>query len=158
MAADDAGSQAGTIAECDEDNNLHDTGVFLNESPAVEAGPDRTLSLPNATVVLSAQVHDDGLPLGVDLSVHWFYAGPLDPSLVPQLFANPASATTTASFPVPGLYRLGIEVSDSRLASRDFLEVMVYAANTAPVVNAGPDVVVSLPTTTALVMPTNQPS
>src|SRR4029450_10960597 len=70
--------------------------------------------------------------------------------LVPQLFANPASATTTATFPVPGLYRLGIEVSDSRLASRDFLEVMVYAANTAPVVNAGPDQVVSLPTTTAL--------
>ena len=80
VVADDAGDQVGTIGECDEENNRHDTGLFLNQPPTVDAGPDRTTSLPNATLLLSAAVEDDGLPLGAGLSVRWFYAGPLDPS------------------------------------------------------------------------------
>ncbi len=147
VVADDAGTGSGTIAECDEENNRHDTGVFLNEPPSVEAGPDRSVSMPDPSVALSAQAHDDGLPLGSALGVHWFYAGPLDPSLVPQLFADPSSLATTATFPAPGLYHLGIEVSDSRLATRDFLDVTVYPANAAPAVDAGPDQSLSLPTT-----------
>ena len=42
VVADDAGDQLGTIGECDEENNRHDTGLFLNQAPTVEAGPDRT--------------------------------------------------------------------------------------------------------------------
>ena len=39
VVADDAGDQVGTIGECDEENNRHDTGLFLNQAPAVERRP-----------------------------------------------------------------------------------------------------------------------
>jgi len=148
VVADDPGTGVGTVSECDEENNLHDSGMFLNQRPSLDAGPDRTTSLPNATLALSADVEDDDLPLSAGVSVQWFYgAGPIDPALRPQLFSDPTSATTTASFPVAGTYLLGIDVSDSALTSRDLMQVTVYPANAAPVVGAGADTIVSLPAT-----------
>ncbi len=148
VVADDAGDQLGTIGECDEENNRHDTGLFLNRAPTVEAGPDRRTSILNPTLLLSAAVEDDGLPLGASVSVRWYYAGPLDPGQVGQLFADPTSPTTTATFPAPGVYPLAIDVTDGRLTTTGSLTVTVDPVNTAPAVGAGPDKTVTLPATT----------
>jgi RHS repeat-associated protein len=148
VAADDAGDQRGQVRECDETNNLHDTGLFLNQAPTVDAGPDRTASLPNATLAFAATIDDDGLPLGGPaLSVSWFYAGPLLPHEVGQPFSDPTSASTTFTLPVAGTHVLGIQVSDSRQVGTDFVQVTIHPANTAPVVSAGADQSVTRPAT-----------
>ena len=42
----------------------------VNQAPVVDAGPDRSTSLPGATVDLAGSAIDDGLP-GNDLTILW---------------------------------------------------------------------------------------
>ena len=144
--ADDPGTRVSSVSECDEENNLLDSGFWLNLRPVVNAGPDQTASLPDATVSLAGSVQDDGLPLGASVDVTWHYAaGPIDPLFAPPIFADPHALTTTATLPVAGTYTLLLEASDSRFTVRDSMTVTVYPANQAPVVNAGTDQSVELP-------------
>jgi RHS repeat-associated protein len=149
VVADDAGDGPGTVSECDEENNFHASGFFLNRPPDVHAGPDQVIAFPTDTVAVSGSASDDGLPLEVPLATSWqYFGGPLDPTEHPQLFADPSALATTATFPMPGVYTLGLVADDSALIATDKLVVTVYAANQAPQVNAGPDKTIGLPADT----------
>ena len=43
----------------------------MNQAPAVDAGPDATITLPANAVVLRGSVTDDGLPLGWTAHAVW---------------------------------------------------------------------------------------
>jgi RHS repeat-associated protein len=146
VAADDPGDQSSTVSECDEENNIHGSGFFLNRPPEANAGPDQTIALPTNTVVVQGSASDDDLPLGASLVTAWEYlGGPIDPTEHPQLFADPTSLVTTATFPIPGVYALRLKADDSVLVGTDTVIVSVYPANAAPTVAAGPDVTIGLP-------------
>lgn len=119
----------------------------VNHAPVVNAGPDRTVTLP-AAATLSGTVTDDGLPNppGV-VTISWSKVS--GPGTV--TFANPASAATTATFSVAGAYVLRLTGNDSALSATDDVAVTVGAAvNHAPVVNAGADQAITLPSTASL--------
>lgn len=106
-----------------------------NRSPEVDAGPDRTAYYQSA-ITLEGSVFDDGLP-GSGLTASWSQvSGPATAT-----FGTPASLTTTATFPITGLYVLRLTVSDGPLSGHDDVEVQVYTpeTNVPPVVQAGSD-------------------
>lgn len=105
-----------------------------NQAPAVNAGTDQTVYLPN-NAALSGTATDDGYPLGSSLTVNWSkVSGDGD-----VIFADPASAATNASFSTAGTYVLRLTASDGTLTSADELTIVVVQPNEAPVVNAGAD-------------------
>ena len=111
---------------------------------AVNAGPDRTITLPAGTS-LSGSANDDGLPdpPGI-LSYSW--SGPSGVS-----FGSPTSATTSASFATAGSYTIRLTVSDGALSATDDVIITVNPANTRPTtVNAGSDRTITLPAGTTL--------
>ncbi len=67
-------------------------------------------------------------------------------------FSAPTAAVTSASFSAPGTYVLQLTASDSVLSRTDSVTVTVNAAttNAAPKVSAGPDRVITLPSTVTL--------
>jgi hypothetical protein len=114
-----------------------------NRAPVVNAGPDQTTSL-SAGVSLLGAASDDGLPNGSTMTVNWSKVG--GPGTV--TFANPTSVTTAASFSTAGTYTLRLAATDSLLSSSDDVIVVVNATsstNQAPVVNAGPDQMITFP-------------
>src|SRR5206468_217874 len=72
-----------------------------NQAPAVNAGPDQTITLP-APAILMGTVTDDGLPPGSVLTVGWTKVS--GPGVV--MFANANAASTTATFSATGTYVL----------------------------------------------------
>lgn len=93
----------------------------VNTAPVVDAGPDRSVTLP-ATVTLDATVTDDGLPTAAALTYAWTeVSGPGDVS-----FSDPAATDTTVSFSVAGTYVLRLTAGDGELSGTD--EVMVEVA------------------------------
>jgi RHS repeat-associated protein len=142
VVADDDGGLQGRIAEADETNNAWDSRLFVspepNAPPVVWAGPDQRLPHPQATTTLEGSAEDDGLPLD-RLSVTWsLVSGP-----APAAFAEASSAVTAVELPGPGTYVLRLTASDEELAASDDAVVVVEPENRAPVVDAGPDRVVS---------------
>ncbi len=96
--------------------------AVVNTAPTVNAGPDQTLSLPNA-VTLNAQAFDD-TPTLSGLTYSWTtISGP-----GPVTFAAPISLDTTAGFIIPGVYVLQLQASDGLLAATDQVQVTVNAA------------------------------
>ncbi len=115
-----------------------------NQPPTVDAGPDQTIELP-APAPLRGTITDDALPRGATVNAVWSVtAGP-----GPVTFADPNSATTTASFTAPGTYTLRLTASDTALSAFDELIVTVLK-NEPPTVNAGPDREIILPNATVL--------
>jgi RHS repeat-associated protein len=113
----------------------------INRPPAVNAGPDQTLTLPSDTVGLSGVASDDGLPEGSSLSLLWSkVSGP-----GPVTFGSPAAAATSATFTEPGTYVLRLRASDGLLTSSDEVSVEVIPRNQPPKVDAGSDQTVELP-------------
>ena len=111
-----------------------------NQPPAVNAGADATVELPNS-LLLNGTATDDGYPEGGTLSVNWIKVtgdGTVD-------FSSPTNLATSASFSAPGLYVIRLTVSDGELSSSDELAVTVNPANQAPVVDAGADQTINLP-------------
>jgi len=118
----------------------------VNAAPVVDAGPDQTITNPVNTAFLAGTASDDGLPNPpATLTVSWTQiSGP-----AAAVFADPSVAATTATFPVPGAYVLQLSGDDSVLSSSDTVTINVASepiANLAPVVNAGPDGAITLPT------------
>ena len=95
-----------------------------NHPPAVNAGPDQTLTLPG-TASLDATVTDDGLPTG-SVSTHWSQvSGPGATS-----FGDASAVDTSAGFSVPGTYVLQLTASDGQLTASDTAQVIVQPAPT----------------------------
>ncbi len=84
-----------------------------NRAPQVNAGPDQTLTLPNAAS-LTGSATDDGLPAGSTLTFNWSVMS--GPGAV--IFGNSGAAVTTASFSVAGNYVLKLTASDTQLDER----------------------------------------
>jgi RHS repeat-associated protein len=112
----------------------------VNRPPAVDAGPDQTITLPNDSVTLNGTANDDGVPSSA-LTVAWTtVSGPVQPTFTPA-----STATTVAHFTQPGTYVLRLTANDSQLQSSDDVTVVVKPRNEAPVVNAGADQTIELP-------------
>lgn len=112
-----------------------------NQPPVVQAGADANVLIDTA-FNLNGVVSDDGV--AEPLTVTW--------TAVPEaLFADPASASTTATFAAPGEYVLTLTASDTEFTVTDTVVITVIAeqVNAAPVVNAGADtqITVGLPLT-----------
>jgi uncharacterized protein YjiK len=118
-----------------------------NTAPTVNAGPDRTITLP-AQASLDGTVTDDNLPSPPTLTSTWSKQS--GPGTV--TFANANSVDTQASFSAAGTYVLQLSASDGALSASDVMQVTVQSGtgNTAPQVNAGPDQTITLPAQAAL--------
>jgi RHS repeat-associated protein len=109
----------------------------INHPPAVDAGPDQTITLPVNSVNLMAVITDDGQPAGSTLTVAWnALSGPGSVT-----FGNSHLAATSATFSIAGTYELQITAADSQLTTSDDLVVVVNPEppNQPPTVSAGPD-------------------
>jgi RHS repeat-associated protein len=93
---------------------------------------------------LNGTATDDGLPTGSTLSVSWtVVSGP-----GPVSFSTSQSATTTATFNLPGTYVLRLTATDGQLTSSSDTTVIVQSVNPAnqpPTANAGSDQTITLP-------------
>ncbi|MBE7464212.1 MAG: PKD domain-containing protein [Planctomycetes bacterium] len=104
-----------------------------NAAPSVDAGPNRTITLPNSAT-LDGTVSDDGKPSGT-LTVSWSKAS--GPGTV--TFANAAAVDTTASFGAAGTYSLRLTASDGALSASDTMSVTVQPApNRSPTIVSDP--------------------
>jgi hypothetical protein len=121
-------------------------GPPTNQAPVVNAGPDKVITLPTNSVALSGTATDDGLPSPPgSMTYAWsVVSGPAGVT-----FSAQTSLATTATFPGAGTYTLRLTANDSALSTSDDVIVTVNATpvNQAPVANAGPDKVLTLPTT-----------
>jgi RHS repeat-associated protein len=116
-----------------------------NQPPVVDAGPDQT-NILGTPLSLNAQVADDGLPLGAQLTVVWSVdSGPGAVS-----FSDREAPETTAQFSAPGVYVLRLTASDSELSASDDVTISVLQPNRPPVVSAGQNLWIKLPNTAAL--------
>src|SRR5439155_8487692 len=114
-----------------------------NRAPAVNAGPNQTITLP-ASASLNGTASDDGLPAGSTLTTTWSKVS--GPGTV--TFGDLNALTTTASFSAAGTYVLRLTASDGALSSRDDVTITVNSAGgnaNPPVVDAGPARVIAFP-------------
>jgi parallel beta-helix repeat protein len=111
-----------------------------NVPPSVNAGADRTVQLPTNTVTLTAVGAD---PDGTIVLYAWAKVSGSGSTIT-----SPSSATTTITNLSAGAYVFRVTVTDnSGASSSDTLTVTVLSApNTPPVVNAGADQAITLPT------------
>lgn len=122
------------------------TGDAINLAPSVNAGADRILTLPTASVILEGSVVDDGLPVGSTVSSSWSQlSGPGTAS-----FDDSSNLNATVTLPEIGVYVLELSSNDSELTSTDTVTLELrepdIIPNEAPIVNAGDDLAVTLPT------------
>jgi hypothetical protein len=122
-------------------------GTVPNAAPSVNAGPDRTVTMP-AQASLDGTVTDDGKPSPPNLTTTWTKQS----GLGTVTFANANAVDTQASFSAAGTYVLQLAASDGALSASDVMQVTVQSGsgNTAPQVNAGPDQAITLPAQAAL--------
>jgi hypothetical protein len=121
-----------------------------NQPPVVSAGPDQAITLPTNTVTLHGSVTDDGLPSNT-LIITWSLASctPMPGCQSAVAFGNASSAVTSASFSAAGSYVLQLKGDDTQLSSTANTTVTVNPPpNQPPVVSAGPDQTITLPTNT----------
>ncbi|MGE3686129.1 MAG: SdiA-regulated domain-containing protein, partial [Acidimicrobiia bacterium] len=124
-------------------------GSPTNQAPVVNAGVDQSVTLPSSAA-LAGSATDDGLPAPpATVTTTWSQvSGPGTTT-----FGDASALSTSASFSEAGVYVLRLTASDSALSASDDVQVTVGAAppgNQAPVVNAGVDQSVTLPTPAAL--------
>jgi hypothetical protein len=98
-------------------------GAPGNLPPVVSAGADIQVALPESAT-LTGTATDDGLPAPATLTTSWTQVS--GPGAVS--FGDPASLTTTASFPIAGTYLLRLTASDGVLESSDDVVVDVSPA------------------------------
>jgi RHS repeat-associated protein len=117
-----------------------------NLAPQVNAGTNQSITLP-ADAQLSGAVADDNLPAGGSLSVRWSKLS----GTGEVVFAEPARASTTASFSAPGSYVLRLTASDTELTTTSDVTINVLPPlNIAPTVNAGAAQTITLPNAATL--------
>ncbi len=113
------------------------TGPPVNNPPAVNAGPDQTVTITSGAT-LDGTVVDDGLP-NPPATVTTTWSKQSGPGTV--TFGNANAVDTTANFSATGTYVLQLQAMDSVLSATDTVTITVNPAgtNTAPSVSAGPD-------------------
>ena len=114
-----------------------------NQAPTANAGPNQTITLPTNTVTVTGSGTD---PDGTIASYLWTkISGPTSFTIV-----SPSQAQTVINNLVQGTYQFALRVTDNGGAiGRDTMTVIVNAApNQAPVASAGPDLNITLPTST----------
>jgi|GEM_PF-3350529 len=112
------GGGAGT-----EGGDLQQPNATDNQAPAVSAGDDFTLNLPN-TASLLASASDDAKPLGSELALSWSKVS--GPGTVTFVDAN--SASSDVAFSQGGSYVLGFSASDGQKSTSDTITVVVNPA------------------------------
>jgi RHS repeat-associated protein len=118
-----------------------------DSKPLPKAGGRYQQNLPDTTVQLKGEVVDDNLPLGRKMSLQWTQvAGPPGVAL-----ATPRDRSTLATFPgttAAGRYTFRLTADDGALYDAvGFAELTIdlnLPGNFAPVVEAGPDQIVTL--------------
>jgi RHS repeat-associated protein len=91
-----------------------------NQAPTVNAGPDLTIHMPNASS-LKGSVTDDRLPPDKTLTTTWSKVS--GPGAV--TFTNAKAASTIAAFSETGTYVLRLSASDTLLESSDEVTITV---------------------------------
>jgi gliding motility-associated-like protein len=117
-----------------------------NQPPIANAGPNISVSLPTNTVVLNGSGSDAN---GSIVSYNWQKIS--GPSVT---LANSDNATLTATSLVEGTYIFRLTVTDNNNATgTDEVRVIVVGANvnSNPVVSAGNDIMMQLPTNSAII-------
>lgn len=110
----------------------------VNEPPTAQAGPDRTINLPQSTTTITGTGSD---PDGSIASYQWEKVS--GPNVT---MAGAASATLSLSNLQAGVYVFRFRVTDNGGAvDTDEITVTVLAANQTPVANAGDDIDLTLP-------------
>jgi len=115
-----------------------------NQTPVADAGANQAIRLPNNTALLNGSASSD--PDGTIATYLWAQlSGPS---------ASTLSATATANISVSnlvqGVYSYQLTVTDNAGATAtDIVTVTVNAANVAPVADAGNNITITLPTSTA---------
>src|SRR6185369_2337726 len=122
------------------------TVLPANEAPEVNAAIDRTSAWPGGGLELQCTVNDDGLPASSTLAATW--AKVSGPGSV--TFADSHAPVTSVTFSAPGVYTLRLSATDSALSASDDVTVSLSQFNQAPVVNAGPDQLITLPVCASL--------
>jgi RHS repeat-associated protein len=118
----------------------------MNEPPILSAGNNKVIGLTNV-VTLEGVATDDGLPQGGSLGVTWSVVS--GPGAV--TFENSNATNSRATFASVGDYVLRLTATDSQLSRSSEVAVSVYPHNQPPVVDAGPDQAIIIPTPSLLV-------
>ncbi|MBI4250344.1 fibronectin type III domain-containing protein [Candidatus Uhrbacteria bacterium] len=114
-----------------------------NRAPSVNAGADRTITLPSQAS-LSGTASD---PDGDTTTVNWSKVS----GAGTVTFSAASALATNASFSQAGTYVLRLTVSDGKGGSAtDDVQITVNPANRAPSVNAGLDLTLTLPSAAIL--------
>ncbi len=123
------------------------TVTATNIAPLVNAGEDKTLILPQNSIQITATASDLD---GTIATYQWTQlSGPINPTL-----GGATTPTLTASDLIPGTYEFLISVTDndaSTSSDKVAINVLDATTNQLPVVSAGPDEVVYLPTNSVVV-------
>ena len=127
-------------------------GEIVNAAPGVDAGPDRTITLPETGIRLTAQINDDGLPSDVVETTWQQLSGPGTATFTDVGFIDGA-LTTDVALDLAGVYTLRLSASDGELSGADEVVLTLAEAppppeNQPPSVDAGPDLSVQLPQVT----------
>ena len=96
-----------------------------NFPPVVDAGSNQSIEWPNNTVIMDANVSDDGEPDPPNsVTLTWSkVSGPNDVTFEPNEFVEDPNAV----FCEPGVYVLRLTADDSELTSSDSVTITVYA-------------------------------
>jgi len=92
----------------------------VNEPPSVDAGSNRSITLPTNFVDLDGRVDDDGLPGGPLTTIWTKVDGPGGVA-----FSEPDEVDTTVTFAQPGTYRIQLQASDGELSAADVITIFV---------------------------------
>ena len=95
-----------------------------NQPPQINAGPDRSITLPAGTTVTGTAT-DDGRP---NPPAAMTYAWSEVSGVGTVTFGTPSALSTTATFSGPGTYTLRLSVSDSQITRTDDVLVLVNPA------------------------------
>jgi RHS repeat-associated protein len=108
-----------------------------NTAPTMYAGPNQTVSLPNATVTLNGTIVNVGVPTNATVTTAWSEVS--GPAAV--TFGSSTSLSTQATFTTAGTYSLQLSGTNTGLTGTSDLTITVYPApqNQPPVVSAGPN-------------------
>ena len=112
-----------------------------NTPPIANAGPNQTITLPTSSVTLNGSGSTDNV--GITAYLWTQVGGAAGPTIV-----SPTSVSTSVTGLAAGLYIFRLRVEDVEgLFSIDDIQITVLSApNGAPVSNAGPNVILTLPT------------
>jgi RHS repeat-associated protein len=124
-------------------NSVQVTVNPANKAPVVSIPFVPAITLPTNVVTLNGSVTDDGLPSNA-LNISWVQiSGPAS-----VVFSAPNQPVTQATFSTSGSYTLQLRADDTQLQTTANVTVQVNPANKAPVVSAGPNQTIALPTNT----------